>query len=379
MAIERGGGLLRISPWIPSRSLLTSAGAPLLSGGDHRSHCCPAKPSIAERFRSFPSWRESYHAMYNALRKSQTSLRSFCSYRLQVQGGFEEMVKNKFQIDCGTDEECVTGGIVALGKFDALHVGHRELAMQASKIGIPFLLSFVGMAEILGWEPRPPIVAPCDRKRVLSSWAPFCGNVVPREYQLDFSTVRHLTPRQFVERLSEELRVAGVVAGENYRFGYKASGDTNELVRLCGEYGLASHIVCSVMDKTEDSYNGTMNAIDKNDKGQVSSTRVRRALAMRDMEYVAKLLGRKHRLVLMPKNGEYRFTDEKISVPKSFLLNQPPSNGEFKNCTLLMDDATVGVCKVELDDESITIEPDCGNYSAIDLVQDGKHIGIEFG
>jgi len=48
----------------------------------------------------------------------------------------------------------VKGGIVALGKFDALHIGHRELAVQASKVGTPFLLSFVGMAEVLGWEPR---------------------------------------------------------------------------------------------------------------------------------------------------------------------------------------------------------------------------------
>ena len=46
------------------------------------------------------------------------------------------------------------GGIVALGKFDALHIGHRELASQAAKVGPPFLLSFVGMAEVLGWEPR---------------------------------------------------------------------------------------------------------------------------------------------------------------------------------------------------------------------------------
>lgn len=43
---------------------------------------------------------------------------------------------------------------MALGKFDALHIGHRELAVQASKVGTPFLLSFVGMAEVLGWEPR---------------------------------------------------------------------------------------------------------------------------------------------------------------------------------------------------------------------------------
>lgn len=48
----------------------------------------------------------------------------------------------------------VSDGIVALGKFDALHIGHRELAMYASKAGTPFLLSFVGIAEVLGWEYR---------------------------------------------------------------------------------------------------------------------------------------------------------------------------------------------------------------------------------
>ena len=41
-----------------------------------------------------------------------------------------------------------------MGKFDALHIGHRELAIQASRAGPPFLLSFVGMAKVLGWEPR---------------------------------------------------------------------------------------------------------------------------------------------------------------------------------------------------------------------------------
>lgn len=49
---------------------------------------------------------------------------------------------------------CFVGGIVALGKFDALHTGHRELVIQASKAGSPFLLSFVGIAEVLGWESR---------------------------------------------------------------------------------------------------------------------------------------------------------------------------------------------------------------------------------
>ena len=65
---------------------------------------------------------------------------------------------------------------------------------------------------------RPPIVAQCDRKRVLSSWAPYCRNVVPLEYQVEFSKVRSLSPRQFVERLSKDLRIKGVVAGTDVIF-----------------------------------------------------------------------------------------------------------------------------------------------------------------
>ena len=61
---------------------------------------------------------------------------------------------------------------------------------------------------------RAPIVAKCDRKRVLSSWAPYCGNMAPTEFQVEFSSVRHLTPREFVEKLSKDLRVRGVVAGK---------------------------------------------------------------------------------------------------------------------------------------------------------------------
>ncbi|CAL9243837.1 unnamed protein product [Arabidopsis halleri] len=147
----------------------------------------------------------------------------------------------------------VSGGIVALGKFDALHIGHRELTIQASSIGTPYLLSFVGMAEVLGWEPRAPIVAKCDRKRVLTSWASYCGDRAPEEHEIEFASVRHLTPQQFVEKLSKELRVCGVVAGENYRFGYKASGDASELVRLCEEYGITAYIINSVMDKKQGS------------------------------------------------------------------------------------------------------------------------------
>ncbi|KAF3499912.1 hypothetical protein F2Q69_00039927 [Brassica cretica] len=68
-----------------------------------------------------------------------------------------------------------------------------------------------------------PVVAKCDRKPVLSSWTPCCSNVAPVEFEIELASVRHLNPQQSAEKLSSQLRVCGVVAGENYRFGYKAS------------------------------------------------------------------------------------------------------------------------------------------------------------
>ncbi|CAI9097106.1 OLC1v1033428C1 [Oldenlandia corymbosa var. corymbosa] len=124
-------------------------------------------------------------------------------------------------------------GVVALGKFDALHIGHRELAIQASKVGTAFLLSFLGMANCLD------------------------GNL-GIEFQIDFSKVRSLNPHQFVEKLSKELVVRGVVAGnrslriaEKYRFGYRASGNGSDLIRLCEEYGMEAYIIRSLMDKNQ--------------------------------------------------------------------------------------------------------------------------------
>ncbi|KAL1191246.1 FAD synthetase 2 [Cardamine amara subsp. amara] len=270
----------------------------------------------------------------------------------------------------------VSGGIVALGKFDALHIGHRELTIQASRIGTPYLLSFVGMAEVFGWEPRAPIVAKCDRKRVLTSWASYCGNIAPVEYEIEFSSVRQLTPRQFVEKLSKELKVCGVVAGENYRFGYKASGDASELVRLCEEYGITAYIIKSVMDKNQDS--GKRDPGDSKDRGQVSSTRVRQALAAGDMRYVSELLGRAHRLILQVRSQDMP-SERRISVPRSSILNLPPGNGIYEACLLLVGDESSIPCTVVVDTSYIHVETEEIRLCNLDWSQEFRLLSVEFG
>lgn len=260
---------------------------------------------------------------------------------------------------------------------------------------------------------RAPIVAECDRKRVLLSWAPFCGNVAPQEFQVNFSSVRHLTPRQFVEKLSRELGVHGVVAGteiifiyqifciflhlhlskyvngveclylivmvgENYRFGYKASGDASALVTLCKEYNMGAYIISSVMDKHQNSIN--KGCTDLKDRGQVSSTRVRRALAKGDMKYVSELLGRQHRLLLKVKAQEgFTFSEHRMSMPKSCLLNLPPREGVYEQCFLLIHDENPVPCRVTIGSTHIYLELDEVATRINVTSQDFHFLGIEFG
>ncbi len=108
---------------------------------------------------------------------------------------------------------------MALGKFEALHLGHQSLAIAASRLGSPTLLSFSGMAEVLNWPSKLPLVAPVDRARVLRTWARACQEKCPEGRSIPFKLIRHLAPEEFVKLLAHDLKATGVVAGANYRFG----------------------------------------------------------------------------------------------------------------------------------------------------------------
>ncbi|PNT73960.1 hypothetical protein BRADI_1g05116v3 [Brachypodium distachyon] len=167
------------------------------------------------------------------------------------------------------------------------------------------------------------------------------------------------------------------VLGENYRFGYKASGDAAELVKLCEEFGLSAFIVRSVMDTAKRSYNGATPPVNSTDKGQVSSSRVRHALSVGDMEYVSKLLGRKHRLVLTVNECCLQ-EREKIVFPKSCMLNMPPADGFYENCGLV-NGGYLGLCRVTINSETIDIELEDKNSLTSNLFREDQQLGIEFG
>ncbi|KAK3265814.1 hypothetical protein CYMTET_25532, partial [Cymbomonas tetramitiformis] len=214
-----------------------------------------------------------------------------------------------------TAHEAAGPPIVALGKFDALHIGHRSLAQQASTLGTPYLISFSGMAEVLGWEERLPVVAPAQRTEVLTGWSALCRNIPVREHVLPFRDIRTLSPEDFVSLLYN-LGIRGVVVGSNYRFGYKAKGDTTMLQTLGADHGMKVIITDLVQ-----------NSIDN-----VSSTRVRNCLVEGELDEVATLLGRRHRLAASLPSASLLVIDgpeQGVHIPSKYFVNLPPGPGVY--------------------------------------------------
>lgn len=170
-----------------------------------------------------------------------------------------------------------------------------------------------------------------------------------------------------------------LLAGENYRFGYKAAGDALELVKLCEEFGMEAYIIKSVMDKNLSSANLDFSTSSK-ERGQVSSTRVREALAVGDMRYVSELLGRQHRLILMATDQErFSVSQGKVSAPRSCLLNLAPKEGLYEKCSLFLGQEHVVQCRLVIDNKFVYIETDQGGLSDIFGTQNLQFLHIEFG
>ena len=300
--------------------------------------------------------------------------------------------------------------VVALGKFDALHRGHRALARAAAVEcgGAPVLVSFTGMAAVLGWPRRRPLVARQDRARVLALWARELAaegvygeeaeraarqeeeqedqeaeggggdggasddggpprpsadlsndNITTiltyrpyppvRQRYLPFASVRALPPEAFVDLLRGQMKAAGAVAGANFRFGFKAAGDSAALERLCQERGMRCSVVGLLMRReageNRSGGGGDGDAAATDESGAVSSSRVREQLAAGRVEAAARSLGRPHRVVYVlgeggtaAEGGDGPSAAASSSPPSSWLplapadalRNQPPSAGEYR-------------------------------------------------
>lgn len=172
------------------------------------------------------------------------------------------------------------GVAVALGNFDGVHLGHQEVLRLAVEEGrrrsIPVIAATFRPhpRAVLGAGDPPKLLTSSGlRREVLLSYG--VDEVVEIPFDLELS---RKSPEEFVrDVLVGEIGASVVVVGENFRYGFKASGDVRDLRRLMREAG------------------GDAVAVEVRGagwEGGISSSRIRALVAEGDVAAAASLLGR---------------------------------------------------------------------------------------
>mgnify|MGYP000844872883 CR=1 FL=1 len=139
---------------------------------------------------------------------------------------------------------------IALGNFDGVHLGHRQIIKAAQKEA----LTKGGTSVVMVFEPHPEkvlnpgahlplLTSKAEKERLLREMG------VDVLFQLRFDkTLREMAPREFVfDFLRGRMGAAGVVVGYNYRFGHKGVGTSTLLRRLGQEASLAVRVIPPVV------------------------------------------------------------------------------------------------------------------------------------
>lgn len=203
--------------------------------------------------------------------------------------------------------------VLCLGKFDGMHRGHLALLRRAAQFGPPTVLRMTGMASVLGWAPRPPLVAEADRPRVLALWCEHIGHSID-VLRWPFAQLRHLQAGEFCQVLSQEMHADVVVVGSDFRFGKDRQAGIEELRSEGQHHGITVAVVPPEMDA----------------QLMISSTRIRSALAIGAVDEAQRLYGRPHALCGRVVAGDGR--GRELGFPTANVgdvSNLVPANGVY--------------------------------------------------
>ncbi|MDR1733139.1 MAG: riboflavin biosynthesis protein RibF [Synergistaceae bacterium] len=128
--------------------------------------------------------------------------------------------------------------IVVLGSFDGFHRGHALLFKHAGELASSRNRDW----GVITFDPHPGLFrhelsATLFTLRERELIRRFLG--VPHIVNLKFDDeLVHFSPRQFWNFLNDVVEVDGIVVGEDYRFGYRRTGDVPLLEEYCREKGI---------------------------------------------------------------------------------------------------------------------------------------------
>ncbi|MDU0477916.1 bifunctional riboflavin kinase/FAD synthetase [Staphylococcus chromogenes] len=171
------------------------------------------------------------------------------------------------------------GSVVTIGVFDGVHRGHQQLidtaVQRAQELQVPsVLLTFdPHPAAVIRPEAMPPLLSTMVGRAALVAQRGI-DSLLALKFTRDLAA---LEPEEFfTDILMGTLRAKTVIVGENFRFGHRASGNTDTLRELGQRHGVEVIVQDLLKVGAE----------------RCSSTRVRALLSDGDVSGAATILGR---------------------------------------------------------------------------------------
>jgi len=199
----------------------------------------------------------------------------------------------KIFIDKNDNLKSARGGVYALGNFDGVHLGHKEIISKVIDISkaknIP--------SGVLIFDPHP-------RNYFNSNLDDFIlSDINTRSYllektKLDFLGIlkfddfmSNLSPREFIEKIiKNRVGVSHLIVGYNFKFGKNREGNVEVLSKICSEFNIDLTIIKQV----------------KNMELTISSSKIREAIEELDFEKVKRIIGDYWKILGEVKEGDKR-------------------------------------------------------------------------
>ncbi|MBR5291867.1 MAG: bifunctional riboflavin kinase/FAD synthetase [Clostridia bacterium] len=240
---------------------------------------------------------------------------------------------------------------IALGTFDGLHKGHRRIleAMEqtAEELGLhKAVYTFSNHPlEAFGMAPKR-LMTDEERLSGLSKY----GEVIAERFDRELAST---APEEFARRMAEEYGMAVAVAGFNFTFGSRGSGNMELLREYGAKYGF------EVLEIPPLEY----------EDEPISSTRIRAAIEGGEISDANSMLGRPYFITgpVIANKGIGRrigFPTANVRADGQLVL---PKSGVYA-CYVLLGDRRYGAatnvgCNPTVYGETITIEPHILNFN----------------